>query len=58
MTPGVFSIGVATLAFVLKIAFLVAIREDERLDRQERQKRQSRARGESDLPLKQLDKDQ
>lgn len=35
MTPAVFSLGVATLAIVLKIVFAWAIHEDERLRRRE-----------------------
>lgn len=36
MTPFIFSFGVATLAAVLKIVFIFAIRADERLRREER----------------------
>jgi hypothetical protein len=45
MTPAVVWIGVATLAIVLKVIFLWAIYEDERLERQERRNLNSKKPG-------------
>jgi hypothetical protein len=45
MTPTLVWIGVATLAIVLKVVFLVAIHEEERLKRRERRALNSKKPG-------------